>query len=93
MRNIKAGKYDCATSSLIDLARVADEALLNGDNTRCIAIIEHIYDLLERRAFCQRDEGGDVAASGGTFLVARRTSVMHNGCDENGTILRSDYRT
>ena len=68
MRNIKdqAGKYDCATSSLTDLARVADEALLNGDNTRCIAIIEDIYDLLERRAFCQMDEGVDVAASGGT---------------------------
>lgn len=52
MRNItgQEGKSDHAGSSLVtDLAWLADQALIEGDSRRCIAIIENIYDLLESR--------------------------------------------
>ena len=60
------GKSDYANSSLVtDLARVADEALIKGDYRRCTAIIENIYDLLERQTVCQTDRDIEAGASRG----------------------------
>ncbi len=44
----KAVDLNQAQDSYIrELARVADRALVTGDHSRCVAIVENIYDLLD----------------------------------------------
>ena len=47
------GSYDSAyhpSRVIQELAFVADKALVTGDYRRCVAIVENIYDLLDRQS-------------------------------------------
>lgn len=49
--NGENSRDDQATSSVIqELAGVADKALVTGDYSRCVAIVENIYELLDRKS-------------------------------------------
>ena len=57
----KQGEYDVVKPSLVErLTQLADEALLNGDHSGCVAVINRIYDVLERQASHQTDLDPDL---------------------------------
>ena len=49
--SVDRDQCDCTSATFIrELATSADEAQVTGDQSRCVAIVENIYDLLDRQS-------------------------------------------